>query len=192
MLTPRRTLVMRQMAHDGKGVIHLTHRHYGCRHGLRSQSHARPEGEPFVRIGPARVMVDAGVRRLRRLAKRAVHARELRARRPPRLASGTDPRRAPVVYYLTPDDNSPRGGVRVNYRHVDLLNAGGIEAAVLHTRTGFRCDWFANETRVVGASDVTLHPDDALVVPQKYATGVGLLPSVTRKPVFTQGPYYTF
>ena len=55
-----------------------------------------------------------------------------------------------AVYYLCPDATSPSGGIRVIYEHVDLLNRNGIEAAVVHEFSGFRCTWFANETRVLG------------------------------------------
>lgn len=96
------------------------------------------------------------------------------------------------MYYLTPDQNSPHGGIRVNYRHVDLLNAAGIEAKVLHSRPGFRCDWFIHDTRTVSAKEVGLNATDILVIPEYYATGLHLLPPEPRKIVFNQGPYHTF
>jgi hypothetical protein len=125
-------------------------------------------------------------------ALRAVNdARHERMRRPPALTVGRGGSR-PVVYYLTPDDNAPRGGIRVNYRHVDLLNRDGIPAAVLHSRPGFRCDWFANDTRVSGAGEVTVAPHDLLVVPEYYASQLHLLPAGPRKVLFNQNAYHTF
>ncbi|HHM04770.1 MAG TPA: glycosyltransferase family 1 protein [Gammaproteobacteria bacterium] len=53
-----------------------------------------------------------------------------------------------AVYYLCPDSDHPTGGIRVIYRHVDVLNTHGIEAYVLHQRRGFRCTWFENQTPV--------------------------------------------
>ena len=53
-----------------------------------------------------------------------------------------------TLYYLCPDSDSPTGGIRVIYRHVDILNAHGIPAFVLHQKRGFRCTWFAHETRI--------------------------------------------
>lgn len=53
-----------------------------------------------------------------------------------------------AVYFLTPDYDFPSGGVRVIYRHVDILNANGIEAHVLHKEYGFRCEWFSNSTSI--------------------------------------------
>lgn len=52
------------------------------------------------------------------------------------------------IYYLCPDNNHPTGGVRVIYRHVDILNQNGFEAYVLHQTRGFRCTWFFNDTKI--------------------------------------------
>ena len=63
---------------------------------------------------------------------------------------------------MTPCDDAPWGGVRKIYRFVDILNGAGIDAAVFHAVRGFRCSWFANETRVV-YPDLTLRaPEDVL------------------------------
>lgn len=111
-------------------------------------------------------MTQALSRRVRGLVNATSHARDVRSRRPPALrAASRDEGRNPIVYFLTPDQSVARGGVRTNYRQVDLLNAAGIEAAVVHGQPRFRCTWFANETRVVSAPDVELGPQDILVVP---------------------------
>ena len=91
------------------------------------------------------------MKRIKNALRAYSHAGEMRRRRPPELAFSQTAGHPPTVYYLTPDDNTPRGGVRVMYRHVDLLNANGINAKVLHTRAGFRCTWFANTSTVVSA-----------------------------------------
>lgn len=54
-----------------------------------------------------------------------------------------------TIYFLTPDYTFPSGGVRVIYRHVDILNTHGIPAYVLHRKIGHRCTWFQNNTPVV-------------------------------------------
>ncbi|MBX7267826.1 glycosyltransferase [Micromonospora sp. Llam7] len=97
-----------------------------------------------------------------------------------------------VVYYLSPDDNKPSGGIRNLYRHVDLLNESGTAAAVLHSQPGFRADWFANATRVADAGEVTLGPSDLLVVPEYYGPALHRLPAPTRKLIFNQNAYQTF
>ena len=53
------------------------------------------------------------------------------------------------IYYLSPDDPAPVGGVKQIYRHVNILNRRGFSAFVLHRTKGFRCTWFENNTPVV-------------------------------------------
>lgn len=124
------------------------------------------------------------------IAARAVDWQN-RHRVPPELRIDTS-QAAPTVYYLTPHFDHPSGGVRVLYRHVDTLNAMGIDAAVLHAREGFRCTWFENETRVVYPQSLVLHPDDVVVVPEYYAYGFDRLPRGVRTVVFNQNAYQTF
>lgn len=120
----------------------------------------------------------------------ARHAQHLRWRRPPsNAASGPGSGR---VYYLAPDRVSPSRGVRNIYRHVDELNTLGIEAAVVHTKPGFRCQWFANTTRTAAARDLRIGERDVLVIPEFYAAGLGELPDLPKKIIFNQGAYITF
>ena len=70
----------------------------------------------------------------------------------------------PTVYVLVPDDDAPSGGVRVMYRHVDVLNASGIRARVLHQRPGFRCSWFDHDTLTTSVAEARIGPSDVLVV----------------------------
>jgi hypothetical protein len=127
----------------------------------------------------------------RRLIRAASHRRELGWRRPPQITTGPAAGR-PVVYYLSPDLGSPSGGVRNIYRHVDALNALGIDAAVLHGRRGFRCGWFPHQTRVTSAPETKVRADDVLVVPECFAPGLDRLPAEPLKVVFNQGAYHTF
>jgi hypothetical protein len=96
-----------------------------------------------------------------------------------------------TAWFITPDWNRPSGGIRKEYRSVDVLNAAGISAAVVHHSQRFRCDWFPNETRVVGAREVTVSPSDVVVVPEIYATSIGNLPSGVRQVIFNQNVYLT-
>ena len=59
------------------------------------------------------------------------------------------------LYYLCPDYGTHAGGVRVIYRHVDLLRRNGYDAFVVHERRGFRETSFANETPVLAWSGHT-------------------------------------
>lgn len=117
--------------------------------------------------------------------------RVLRRRRPPelRVEGGTG---EPTIYYLCPNYPEPSGGIRVVYRHVDLLNEAGRPAAVLHHTDGFRCDWFQNKTVVVGAPSVVLGPADFLVVPEIYGPFLDRLPTGPRRIAFNQNGYMTF
>ncbi len=119
-------------------------------------------------------------------------ARELRRRTPPPLRYDSSRTGAGVVYYLSPDDNKPSGGIRNLYRHVDILNELGIPAAVLHSEPGFRTDWFANDTRVVAAGEITLGPADLLVVSEYFGPALHRLPAPARKLIFNQNAYHTF
>lgn len=118
-------------------------------------------------------------------------ARDLRWRRPPRLRMGAGGGIG-TIYYLTPHLNAASGGVRNMYRHVDLLNAAGFPAAVLHAKAGFRCDWFDNQTRIAYPDQVTFGPEDVLVVAECYGPFLDLLPPELRTVVFNQGAYHTF
>ena len=70
------------------------------------------------------------------------------------------------ILFVMPDVRTPTGGVRRAYRFVDLLNAAGVHAAIVHADRDFRCDWFANDTRVLVASQLRLGGTDLVVVPE--------------------------
>jgi glycosyl transferase family 1 len=125
-------------------------------------------------------------------AKATSLAAELRWRRPPQFQVSPLQVGEPTVYYLTPHRVTPSGGVRNMYRHVDVLNAAGHSAAVVHAPSGFRVTWFSNTTRVLGAREVRLGPRDILVVPEVYASGFDHLPVGPRIVVFNQAAYHTF
>lgn len=109
----------------------------------------------------------------------------------PRLRVTTALRPSGTAWFITPDWNRPSGGIRKEYRSVDVLNTAGISAAVVHHSQRFRCDWFPNETRVVGAPEVTVSPSDVVVVPEIYATSIGNLPSGVRQVILNQNVYLT-
>jgi glycosyltransferase involved in cell wall biosynthesis len=48
---------------------------------------------------------------------------------------------APTIYFLTPDVISPCGGIKQAYRHVNILCSAGINAKILHFRSGFKLNW---------------------------------------------------
>lgn len=98
-----------------------------------------------------------------------------------------------MIFYYCPDAFSfPSGGTRTLYRHVDILNAHGIEAAVLHHEPGFRLRWFENATRVVALPEATATPDDWVVLTEGQAHVVPQVFPGLRKVIFNQGCFNTF
>jgi glycosyltransferase involved in cell wall biosynthesis len=103
-----------------------------------------------------------------------------------------------TVYVLSPENNKPSGGIKILYRHVDVLNRNGIDAALLHQNTGFRCSWFENETRIAYLDKVQLSAADFLVIPEIYGPNIlamGNMPMIgrkVRKVIFNQNCRYTF
>jgi glycosyltransferase involved in cell wall biosynthesis len=117
--------------------------------------------------------------------------RALRTRRPPAFRT-TEVEGPPCVYYLCPDYSVPSGGIRAIYRHVDILNQAGVEAAVLHHSNGFACRWFEHDTRTLGVPAVQISPADVLVVPEIYGPFLDRLPRTPRLVAFSQNAYLTF
>ncbi|WP_052143630.1 glycosyltransferase [Wocania ichthyoenteri] len=53
------------------------------------------------------------------------------------------------IYFISPDLNTPAGGIKQLYRQVDVLNKKGLKAYVVHGHRHFKVNWFKNETPVV-------------------------------------------
>lgn len=96
-----------------------------------------------------------------------------------------------AIYYLCLDSNTPSGGRKVLYRHVDILNAAGIDAAVMHESANFRMTWFENNARVVGF-DHPLTERDVLVIPETWGPQIHKLAPQQPFVIFNQNAYYTF
>lgn len=54
----------------------------------------------------------------------------------------------PRIFFVTPDINSPTGGIKQLYRQVDVLNRNGFDAYILHQKADFKCTWFDNNTKI--------------------------------------------
>jgi glycosyltransferase involved in cell wall biosynthesis len=97
-----------------------------------------------------------------------------------------------AIYVLSPDDNRPVGGIKELYRHVDILNAHGYKATLVHRKKGFRCTWFENETRVDTMARISPDKFDFVVVPEVNGPqALDVFPE-TKKIIFNQNAHYTF
>jgi len=96
------------------------------------------------------------------------------------------------LHYLCPDINTPAGGVKKLYDHVDLLNRHGYAATLVHHVPGFRCTWFSNSTAVSYVSDLQFTKQDFLIIPEVYGPASAQFAPGVRKIIFNQNCYYTF
>jgi glycosyltransferase involved in cell wall biosynthesis len=96
----------------------------------------------------------------------------------------------PVIYIFAPDLARPLGGMRMLYRHVDILNANGFEAAIVHSRPGFAVKWFEHSTRIVERP--RLREEDIAVCSEIAGRNIATFAEGIRKVVFNQNAYYSF
>lgn len=97
------------------------------------------------------------------------------------------------IIYLCPADNKPTGGIKVIYRHAEMLCDLGADAYVLHPfDTTFRCDWFDHKVRLLDSLALACDTD-FVVIPELYAGIFG--PQCQRERVryaiFVQNGYIT-
>ena len=79
----------------------------------------------------------------------------------------------PRVFYFCPDFPQPSGGVRSIYRHVAVLHAAGVDAAVVQQNRGFVADWHGYRAPVIWLEDrPRFQPTDTLVFPEVMAAMV--------------------
>jgi glycosyltransferase involved in cell wall biosynthesis len=97
----------------------------------------------------------------------------------------------PTIYVFAPDLSHPLGGMRMLYRHVDILNANGFEAFIVHTSPRFKIDWFQYETRVL-RGPVKMKEDDIAVFSEIGGLKIADWAAGKRKVIFNQNAYYTF
>jgi len=104
-------------------------------------------------------------------------------------ANQTNNRTTQRILYATPDIPHPSGGVKVLYRHAELLSRIGYDAHVMHFSPGFRCDWFEHNASIVTVDD--LRQTDMVIVPEtmpdfaEELAGRGI-----RYCIFVQNGYY--
>lgn len=97
------------------------------------------------------------------------------------------------IIYLCPADNKPTGGIKVIYRHAELLASLGADAYVLHPfDTDFSCSWFSHQTKLLRS--LTLDPEnDFVIIPELWAASFGpqCITQRVRFGIFVQNGYLT-
>ncbi len=94
------------------------------------------------------------------------------------------------IVYLVFAPRELNGGNKVTFRHVEALNAMGLDAVVRIVGGGARPDWFQHTARIdddtapLGDSDILVLPEDTAEAFTRFAR----LPN--RKLVFCQNPYF--
>lgn len=129
--------------------------------------------------------ISLGLRRMRQ-------AQRERQRQKTIIPVGGGSSACPRIYFLVPDYDTPSGGIRVMYRHVDILNASGTPAVVLHQKKGFRCTWFDNQTNVTSVEECSVGPADLLVVGELDVDHVAASPVGLRHVVLNQSGFLTW
>lgn len=101
--------------------------------------------------------------------------------------------RKPRIYYYTYDHNIPSGGQKDTYQHVDILTQAGYDAYAVHTKIGYRLDWFENDTRIAYLEEALNRFDsdhDFMVVPEDIGPTINELPG--RKVIFNKNLFGGF
>jgi hypothetical protein len=96
------------------------------------------------------------------------------------------------VVYAVPDVHAPTGGVRVIYRHVEMLIKAGYDAAIWYSETNTGLGWFSSNAPVLTGTSLKINEDDALVIPEPLVfAGHDPAPGC-RKIIYNQNHFYTF
>jgi hypothetical protein len=97
------------------------------------------------------------------------------------------------IIYLCNADNTPTGGIKVIYRHAELLAGLGADAYVMHPdNLDFSCTWFEHHTKLLRSQE--LDPaTDFLILPEIYAGPIGpqCIDQHVRFAIFVQNGYAT-
>jgi glycosyltransferase involved in cell wall biosynthesis len=96
------------------------------------------------------------------------------------------------IYFISPDENYPTGGIKTLYRHVDFLNESGFHAFVVHKKKKFRCTWFENQTAVLYQKDFKPDANDFVVIPEVYGPRTAQMWRGPKKIIINQNCYNTF
>jgi hypothetical protein len=99
----------------------------------------------------------------------------------------------PRIFYYCYDHQSPTGGQKHTYRHVDILHGAGLDAHIFHPHSRTRLNWFDNRTPVVGPSEfysIFAPERDIVVFPEDI--GDGMLGFPGKKVIFNKNIFRGF
>lgn len=97
-----------------------------------------------------------------------------------------------MIYYISLDNPNPSGGVKTQYRHVEILNRNGFNAAMLHQTPGFTAaTWFASTAPIQYAGHTEIGVGDVLVWPEILRTSIRPMVGV-KQIIFNQNVHYTW
>ena len=85
------------------------------------------------------------------------------------------------IFFITPDINTPTGGIKQLYRQVDVLNKNGFNAYILHKKSGFKCTWFINTTKVAYSFSILNDLEKLITIHQSATTLIQILKSNLKK-----------
>jgi len=96
-----------------------------------------------------------------------------------------------AITYFCPAINHPLGGIKVIYRHAEMLSANGIESYIFHPENpNFSCTWFTHkvnfrEEKLFNAQK------DFVVIPEVWAADLGkrCIENNIRYAIFVQNGY---
>lgn len=114
------------------------------------------------------------------------------------------------IVYLYPVFEKPTGGIKVVYRHSELLNENGVPSEILHSKNpkvckgwfwpkpylrgvDFRCSWF-DHNATIRTPKLKIDPEkDFVVIPEIWAASFGnyLRKQGIHYAIFNQGAYST-
>ena len=104
----------------------------------------------------------------------------------------------PKIFYFCPKPKAPSGGVRVIYRHVDLLNRAGFEVFIVHLGVWkkYRYPWVETKNipivYVRHIKNLKIGKNDFFVFPELWGPKMFEGAPPCCKVIFNQGAYYTF
>lgn len=97
-----------------------------------------------------------------------------------------------MIYYVSLDNPHPSGGVKTQYRHVEILNSNGYPAAMLHQNKGFTAaTWFKSTAPIQYNGLAEIGPGDVLVWPEILRSSIHHIQGV-KQVIFNQNVHYTW